>query len=152
MNHEDTWGYQQTKQRKGWRWQEFYLSWWFQPLWNIQMFIKSLIFPEQNEQTPPPQKKKQKKHETTINIYWLTFWTSFIGQFVPPFQNNPARHHSPLWRSALSFETVVPCAARFHAPEFFLSGVNGQCFPCFCWLKIMFEWPVYTCIYVQICI
>ena len=97
--------------------------------------------------TTPPKKKK-KKHETTINIYWLTFWTSFIGQFAPPFQTNPTRHHSPLWRSALSFETVVPCAARFHAPEFFFERCERPVFSMFLLAKNHVR---VTCLYMYIC-
>ena len=100
-----------------------------------------------NKLPPPPEKKKK---TWNYNQYLLAYlFESFIGQFVPPFQTNPTRHHSPLWRSALSFETVVPCAARFHAPDFFFERCERPGFSMFLLVKNHVR---VTCLYMYICI
>ena len=151
MNHEDTWSYQQTKQRKGWRWQEFYLSWWFQPLWTNIKCSSSRSSSQNKMNTPPPPKKKKNMKLQSIST-GLPFEHPLLVSLH--HLSKPIRPDIIHLSGALLWALRLLCHALqgFTLLNFFLSGVNGQCFPCFCWLKIMFEWPVYTCIYVQICI
>lgn len=102
----------------------------------------------------PPQKKKN--HKKNMKLQSISTGLPFEHPLLVSLYHlsKTIRPDIIHLSGALLWALRLLCHALqgFTLLNFFLSGVNGQCFPCFCWLKIMFEWPVYTCIYVQICI